>query len=317
MAENESYSLWGLLDSVKKHSQTIINIYKEDLQEFTATLKDDTTELIKNLGKNATEEGQTPVQDLKADGSSAEDENVVLSRREKRLRALQTQTKNYTDDPSDEEDFKKWCDGFDLSARTEEISQLLASNDTLRALHADLLPSVGYPMFWQRYYYRVEQLNKEDKRRKAILERASKEEQLEDWGWEEEEAQEDADKESEEDARKAADLPNDAAAVADASGPEESSVAARQQTHGEERIRSTTEAAAPAVSDEQTTPTAEPSAEIDVPLLDVLDVDEIDAEIKQRAEQSGEAIDSAAATTPTGTAKTETPTDLEDWDAWE
>jgi hypothetical protein len=54
------------------------------------------------------------------------------------VKKLQKDINTYTQPPADEEDFKEWKAGFNLEARTVEISQLLSANNKLRAIHNEL-----------------------------------------------------------------------------------------------------------------------------------------------------------------------------------
>lgn len=60
------------------------------------------------------------------------------SRREKGVKKLQKDINTYTQEPADEDEFKEWKAGFNLEARTVEISQLLSANNKLRAIHNEL-----------------------------------------------------------------------------------------------------------------------------------------------------------------------------------
>lgn len=263
-AGSSSWWGWGdtILQTVKKQSETIISIYKEDLSEFTRTIKEDTISVVKEVVKQ--EEGAagsstSASSDKKrpnAGGSAAatsssglsnffnfmdslkdeeEEEVLAKSRREKGVKKLQKDINTYTQPPADEEDFKEWKAGFNLEARTVEISQLLSANNKLRAIHNELLPKLTYSVFWERYYYRLEKLLKDEERREKILMRAELDNKLDDWGgWEDDEgegeegveaatdeAKKDVEEEEEEEEREAEqDADNDATNETEAQGEE-------------------------------------------------------------------------------------------------
>jgi hypothetical protein len=263
-AGSSSWWGWGdtILQTVKKQSETIISIYKEDLSEFTRTIKEDTMSVVKEVVKQ--EEGaagsSTSASGEKkrpnAGGSAAatsssglsnffnfmdslndeeEEEVLAKSRREKGVKKLQKDINTYTQPPADEEDFKEWKAGFNLEARTVEISQLLSANNKLRAIHNELLPKLTYSVFWERYYYRLEKLLKDEERREKILMRAELDNKLDDWGgWEDddegegeegveaatEEAKKDVEEEEEEEREAEQDADNDATNETDAQGEE-------------------------------------------------------------------------------------------------
>ncbi len=64
--------------------------------------------------------------------------SAFKSRREKCLKALQKDVNTYLNDPSVEPDFQTWRPTFILETKTSEISDLLASNPKLRAIHNEL-----------------------------------------------------------------------------------------------------------------------------------------------------------------------------------
>lgn len=243
-----------------RQSETIISIYKEDLSEFTRTIKEDTISVVKEVVKqeegavgsstSASSEKKRP----NAGGTTGragistsssglsnffnfmdslkdeeEEEVLAKSRREKGVKKLQKDINTYTQPPADEEDFKEWKAGFNLEARTVEISQLLSANNKLRAIHNELLPKLTYSVFWERYYYRLEKLLKDEERREKILMRAELDNKLEDWGgWEDDDegegveaATEEAKKDVEEEEREAEQDANDGATdETDAQGEE-------------------------------------------------------------------------------------------------
>jgi hypothetical protein len=266
-AGSSSWWGWGdtILQTVKKQSETIISIYKEDLSEFTRTIKEDTISVVKEVVKqeegavgsstSASSEKKRP----NAGGTTGragistsssglsnffnfmdslkdeeEEEVLAKSRREKGVKKLQKDINTYTQPPADEEDFKEWKAGFNLEARTVEISQLLSANNKLRAIHNELLPKLTYSVFWERYYYRLEKLLKDEERREKILMRAELDNKLDDWGgWEDDDegegeegveaATEEAksvEEEEEEEREAEQDADNDATNETDAQGEE-------------------------------------------------------------------------------------------------
>jgi len=97
------------------------------------------------------------------------------------LEELRRDPATYLDSPADKETFLSFERAFKLSDKTEEISKLLSSHSTLRALHARLVPAlVDHEAFWLRYYYRVSQLDQQGSRRKDLLAASSQEEEI---GW--------------------------------------------------------------------------------------------------------------------------------------
>ncbi|XP_076841799.1 BSD domain-containing protein 1 isoform X2 [Brachyhypopomus gauderio] len=106
-----------------------------------------------------------------------------------RLYSLQADPATYCNEPDGPpEQFDAWLSSFSLEERKAEISELLVSSPSIRALYTKMVPAaVAHGEFWQRYFYRVFQLDQEEARRVALKQRAEQTTQSESLGWEEEE----------------------------------------------------------------------------------------------------------------------------------
>ncbi|XP_066573474.1 BSD domain-containing protein 1 isoform X2 [Amia ocellicauda] len=106
-----------------------------------------------------------------------------------RLYSLQADPATYCNEPDGpQEQFDAWLSGFSLEEKKSEISELLVSSPSIRALYTKMVPAaVAHSEFWQRYFYKVYQLDQEEARRVALKQRAEKTSQSEELGWEEEE----------------------------------------------------------------------------------------------------------------------------------
>ncbi|KAL6042335.1 ARM repeat-containing protein [Balamuthia mandrillaris] len=227
VGEKTAGSAWwgGLVDSVKKQSETLIKVCKEDLKEFTKTISDDTSTVVKELGSKATQNISQQVASLKAvstnisasssssSSTSAQQQlsaqsTLALNAFEARLLALQADQSTYLEDPNDEEAFARWKEAFDLQNKNPEICELLSNNPTVREIYKTLVPEkVSYPVFWQRYLFTIEQLHNENQQRILLLQRAEEQQDRTldvGWGWdgdeevEEEPVQEQKDKQVQE-----------------------------------------------------------------------------------------------------------------------
>jgi len=180
------------LDKVKQQSESLISIYKEDLQEFSQTIQNDTKEVIKKLPQEQEKLGLT---NLFGFGSKQEGKHppVIADRQKTRLLALQSELSTYCTDPADLEEFQAWKNNFQISAHTEEISTLLSSNEKIREIHTKVVPvAVTYKDFWERYFFKLHKLNQEEERRAALVKKASStgaEEEEVGWDIEDEEIQ--------------------------------------------------------------------------------------------------------------------------------
>ncbi|KAL6080500.1 hypothetical protein QOT17_000140 [Balamuthia mandrillaris] len=202
VGEKTAGSAWwgGLVDTVKKQSETLIKVCKEDLKEFTKTISDDTSTVVKELGSKATQNISQQVASLKAvstntsasSSSSSQQQlsaqsTLALNAFEARLLAIQADQSTYLEDPNDEEAFARWKEAFDLQNKNPEICELLSNNPTVREIYKTLVPEkVSYPVFWQRYLFTIEQLHNENQQRILLLQRAEEQQDRTldvGWGW--------------------------------------------------------------------------------------------------------------------------------------
>ena len=104
------------------------------------------------------------------------------NRHEERVRNMQGDESTYLGSPSDVMGFEQWCGGFELLSYTQRIEALLRDTDTLRAMHSALVPDkVSYRTFWQRYFYHLEVLEQQERKRVALLRKAAP--QADSFGW--------------------------------------------------------------------------------------------------------------------------------------
>ncbi|XP_040280508.1 BSD domain-containing protein 1 [Bufo bufo] len=106
-----------------------------------------------------------------------------------RLYSLQSDPATYCNEPDGPlELLDEWLTSWDSQERKAEISELLVSSPSIRALYTKMVPAaVSHSEFWQRYFYKVHQLEQEEARRDALKQRAEQSVHFEDPGWEEEE----------------------------------------------------------------------------------------------------------------------------------
>lgn len=106
-----------------------------------------------------------------------------------RLYSLQADPATYCNEPDGPpEQFDNWLSCFSLEDKKGEISELLVNSPSIRALYTKMVPAaVAHSEFWQRYFYKVFQLDQEEARRVALKQRAEQTTHTETLGWEEEE----------------------------------------------------------------------------------------------------------------------------------
>ncbi|KAL2098826.1 hypothetical protein ACEWY4_005306 [Coilia grayii] len=112
-----------------------------------------------------------------------------------RLYSLQADPATYCNEPDGPpEQFDAWLSSFSLEDKKAEISELLVNSPSIRALYTKMVPAaVAHSEFWQRYFYKVFQLEQEEARRVALKQRAEQtahRSERESLGWEEEEEDE-------------------------------------------------------------------------------------------------------------------------------
>ncbi|XP_069028546.1 BSD domain-containing protein 1 isoform X2 [Embiotoca jacksoni] len=109
-----------------------------------------------------------------------------------RLYSLQADPATYCNEPDGPpEQFDSWQSGFSLEDKKGEVSELLVNSPSIRSLYTKMVPAaVAHSEFWQRYFYKVFQLDQEEARRVALKQRAEQSTHSESLGWEEEEEEE-------------------------------------------------------------------------------------------------------------------------------
>ncbi|XP_046854401.1 BSD domain-containing protein 1-like [Xenia sp. Carnegie-2017] len=223
--ENSSWwSSWtnSIVENVKHKTSTALEFVQSDLSEFVSTIHHDTSLVIADsataVNQNikidesekdaATGKLKQGVSDILTRISTHLQEAVdkksqvspvvideqqssmlitptVYDRTQTKLLELQTNPDTYRCEPKDDQ-YKKWCENFHLDSKKGEISELLVNNHDVRRLYTSFVPSEqSHSTFWQRYFYKVHEIQMESKRLADIVARANQKES-EDWGWDDE-----------------------------------------------------------------------------------------------------------------------------------
>ncbi|XP_058470792.1 BSD domain-containing protein 1 isoform X2 [Solea solea] len=224
MAEGESW--WGgwlqqSYQAVKDKSTEALEFIKRDLTEFSTVVQHDTAcsivataTAVKN--KLAAEGSSEATEKVKKSLSSflgvitdtlapppdktidcdvitlvatAAGTTELYDSSKARLYSLQADPATYCNEPDGPlEQFDNWLSIFSLEDKKGEISELLVNSPSIRALYTKMVPAaVAHSEFWQRYFYKVFQLDQEEARRLALKQRAEQPTYTETLGWEEEE----------------------------------------------------------------------------------------------------------------------------------
>ncbi|RUS69150.1 hypothetical protein EGW08_023089 [Elysia chlorotica] len=198
--EGESWENWfgGWMQTAKEKSQTALEFVKKDLAEFGCTVQKETEKAVEltkgSLHSDSTTEATKkvkaglasfldniskvlvvpPDEDNYIPMKVAADGSGLYDRGKARLHALQLDAGTYMDPPRGApEQYSMWLESFSLDQHKGEISELLVSKVEVRALYTKLVPSeVSNADFWQRYFYRVHQLQCDEARKQALMMRA-------------------------------------------------------------------------------------------------------------------------------------------------
>ncbi|KAL1312244.1 hypothetical protein HN51_038869 [Arachis hypogaea] len=217
----------GLIKTLTSKSESIIETYRRDLQEFGTGLKKEIEVAhgsLETVGQAIDQLGSTVVKgtaqiisqgkeailaaDLDSDNNSnrstkspskdGSSSNLKgYSRFEAQIRAIQGDASTYTDEPEDLEEYGKWKLGFSLEGKDKELEGLLSENEAMESIYKRLVPnSVDNESFWLRYFYKVYKLKKAEDVRARLVTTMSREE--EDLSWDVTDVEDDDDEEEEE-----------------------------------------------------------------------------------------------------------------------
>ncbi|XP_007442469.2 BSD domain-containing protein 1 isoform X2 [Python bivittatus] len=226
MAEGEDGGWWRSwlqqsLQTVKEKSTEALEFMKRDLTEFTQVVQHDTACTIAATAsvvkeKLATESSSGATEKVRKGLSNflgvisdtfapSPDKTIdcdvitlmatpsgtteLYDSAKARLYSLQSDPATYCNEPDGPPElFEAWLLHFSLEEKKGEISELLGNSPSIRSLYSKMVPvAVSHSEFWQRYFYKVHQLEQEEVRREALKQRAEQSAHSEEPGWEEEE----------------------------------------------------------------------------------------------------------------------------------
>ncbi|XWS36256.1 hypothetical protein CRYUN_Cryun20dG0069800 [Craigia yunnanensis] len=223
------WSFGGLIKTIATRSESVIETYRRDLQEFGSGLKKEIEVVqgsLENVGQAIDELGNTVLKgtaqiinqgkdailaaDNESDSSSSESNSKSFSiqrslnskrysRFDAQVRAIQGDINTYSEEPEDLEDYKKWKSGFGLEEKKEEIERLMEENGKMGSLYkraVGVSNGVDHETFWCRYFYRVFKLKQaEDMRVKLVKSAISREEEELSWDVDDDEVDEEEEEE--------------------------------------------------------------------------------------------------------------------------
>lgn len=219
------WSFGGLMKTLATKSESVIETYRRDLQEFGSGLKKEIEVAQGSLGTvgNAIDEfGNTVLKgtaqiisqgkdailadDLESDSSDSNNNGQKQSLNSKRysrfdaqVHAIQADASTYSEDPEDLDDYNKWKLGFDLGEKSEEIEGLLEENGTIEIFYQKVVPdSVDHTTFWCRYFYKIHKLRQAEDLRANLVKRAISREEEEELSWDVDDEEEEEEEEKDE-----------------------------------------------------------------------------------------------------------------------
>ncbi|XP_045795211.1 BSD domain-containing protein C22A12.14c isoform X5 [Trifolium pratense] len=201
---NPSASWKNLIKTLSEKSESVIEIYRRDLQEFGTGLKKEIEvahDSLETVGHVIDQFGNTVIKgtaQIISQGKEAILESDSVQKKNKKqsnlnskkysrfdaqIRAIQGDVNTYIEEPFDLERYNKWKLEFSLEGKNEEIEGLLKENDEMDSVYKRVVPNnVDRETFWLRYYYKVYKVKKAEDIRAKLVRRMSKEED-EDLSW--------------------------------------------------------------------------------------------------------------------------------------
>ncbi|PPS06261.1 hypothetical protein GOBAR_AA14383 [Gossypium barbadense] len=193
------WSFGDLVKTIASRSESVIEVYRRDLQEFGTGLKNEIEVAqgsLGNVGHAIDELGSTVLKGTvqiinqgrdvilaasnESDSPSSESNSRSFStqrglnsrgysRFDAQLRAIQGDISTYGEEPEDFEDYKKWKSGFNLEDKKEDVERLMEENGEIESIYkrvGGVSDGIDQETCWCRYFYRVYKLQLAEDMRK-------------------------------------------------------------------------------------------------------------------------------------------------------
>jgi BSD domain len=189
------WNLGGLIKTVASKSESVIQTYRKDLEEFGSGLKKETAAIREVAARSVDEIIKHGKEVLAVDSNDDSFHNAAgkkYTRLEAQIMAIQSDEGTFITDPEDKKDFENWKIGFDLDEKKEEIEMLLYEYDVLESMSEKFIPDiVDYWTFWYRYFYRVYKVKQAEESRAELVKRViSRDDEEEELSWDVEDDEE-------------------------------------------------------------------------------------------------------------------------------
>ncbi|KAL1558488.1 BSD domain-containing protein 1-like [Salvia divinorum] len=201
---DDAWSFGGFIRSFSMQSESVIEAYRKDLQEFGSGLKKE-TEILRDTASRAVMDLPSSIDvvlkstvgkiNKEALGLSSDGEPETpganrslnsgrYSRFEAQLSAMQSDLNAFCVEPEDAADYGKWKLGFELGDYEDPIEGLIGEDGILEGAYSKAVPNaVDRETFWCRYFYRVEKLKQQEKMRASIVKMAVSNDDEEELSW--------------------------------------------------------------------------------------------------------------------------------------
>uniref|UniRef100_A0A7N0ZRW9 BSD domain-containing protein n=1 Tax=Kalanchoe fedtschenkoi TaxID=63787 RepID=A0A7N0ZRW9_KALFE len=215
---SSGWDFGGLMKTLAAKSESVIDTYKRDLQEFSTGLKAETA-VFREIANRAVQElpkagistfdelkstvlkGTTQIisqgkeallsldQEISSPATrSGDSRSLNYNRFDARLSAIQIDKETYCLEPEDMDDYSKWRSGFVLEEKGEELGNLFEENAAMENIYHKIVPSeIGPETFWYRYFYKVHKLKQAEEVRASFLKKAIDDEEELSWDVDEDE----------------------------------------------------------------------------------------------------------------------------------
>jgi len=199
----------NIVDTIKSKSDQMVNIYKEDLKEFSNSLLGDTSTILSTQLDNVKQYIPASATAV-LEGLQENNSNTTSPRNTTTTTTTNTTTSPssflgksnllksslsfFTSEPGDIQEFELWCRDFgEIDSHSLEINTILSGDEAIKSLYLQYVPSKAtHQQFWLKYFYKQYKSRKEEERRKLILEQVSKDEEI---GWDDDDDDEEEEKE--------------------------------------------------------------------------------------------------------------------------
>ena len=170
-------SIWDVWDSVKEGAAQIVQVYKEDLSEFTSGVASDTENVVKSLSDVAAAG--------LASAQTVQQEDETEKALERQRTAMEKDVGTFCTRPAEAE----WGSYRAQFKVTSEAQEALRSREALRESFEKFVPVVVQEEeFWARYFFRLEALRRRVRERARLVAEASEmADQTRSLAWEDEE----------------------------------------------------------------------------------------------------------------------------------